>query len=364
MPIKFRCNYCRQFLGISRAQAGGIVDCPTCGRSIRVPQLDGTQQPLPAPELNLQDTHLARALEELARLGAAEPQEFVNSSGPGEEPDEIENEIPQPIPEPIPIEVPIPPTPVAIQPALAPDATSESAPGNSASAAALPLDVLTELATLTPPPSLPDRVPSAGAEPVRTARTPVRRSPLICTALLVLVFLGGMLFERFVRVLESNRPAEPVPGPDKPVDPVAPSVVSGRITYKSGDGTSQADRGARILAFPSERSGEAKLSVVGFRPADSAADARVAGAGLQALGGGLATANDAGLYELPVPAGSYHLLILSHFQSRETDQPPAPELLKLLSAYFDKPEDLLGRVQFEFSPLRVRGTGDVRDHSF
>jgi len=363
MPIKFRCNYCRQFLGISRAQAGGIVDCPTCGRSIRVPQLDGTQQPLPAPELNLQDTHLARALEELARLGAAEPQEFVSSNGPGEEPDEIENEIPQPIPEPIPIEVPIPPTPVAIQPALPPDASNETASGNSASAAAFPLDVLTELATHTPP-SQPERVPSAGDEPVRTVRSPVRRSPLVSSALLILVFLGGMLFERFVRVLESNRPAELVPDPDKPADPVAPSVVSGRITYKSSDGTSQADRGARILAFPSERSGEAKLSIVGFRPADSAADARVAGAGLQALGGGLATANDSGQYELSVPAGSYHLLILSHFQSRETDSPPAPELLKLLSVYFDKPEDLLGRVQFEFSPLRVRGTGDVRDHSF
>ena len=85
MPIKFRCNYCRQFLGISRAQAGGIVDCPTCGRSIRVPQLDGSLQPLPEPELNLQDAQLARALEELARLGSSDPQPVARQTQSDEE---------------------------------------------------------------------------------------------------------------------------------------------------------------------------------------------------------------------------------------------------------------------------------------
>ena len=71
MPIKFRCSYCRQFLGISRNRAGEVFDCPTCGRTIRVPSLDGTVAPVPAPELNAADAHLARALDELAAL--AEP---------------------------------------------------------------------------------------------------------------------------------------------------------------------------------------------------------------------------------------------------------------------------------------------------
>src|SRR6185436_14271417 len=100
VPIKFRCNYCRQFLGISRAQAGGIVDCPTCGRSIRVPQLDGTLQPIPQPELNLQDAHLARALDELARLASGDSQPGPIPTG-REVDEDVENEIPQPIPEPI-----------------------------------------------------------------------------------------------------------------------------------------------------------------------------------------------------------------------------------------------------------------------
>ena len=69
MPIKFRCQHCRQFLGISRAQAGGIVDCPTCGRTIRVPELDGTVAPLPKPGLDPKDSKLAAALSELASIG-------------------------------------------------------------------------------------------------------------------------------------------------------------------------------------------------------------------------------------------------------------------------------------------------------
>lgn len=68
MPIKFRCQHCRQFLGISRSKAGEIFDCPTCGWTLRVPDLDGTIRPLPDPGLNMQDSKLAKALDELASM--------------------------------------------------------------------------------------------------------------------------------------------------------------------------------------------------------------------------------------------------------------------------------------------------------
>ena len=72
MPIKFRCQQCRQFLGISRSQAESVVDCPTCGRTIRVPALDGTIRPLPKPGLDPQDSKLTAALDELASIGEME----------------------------------------------------------------------------------------------------------------------------------------------------------------------------------------------------------------------------------------------------------------------------------------------------
>ncbi|WP_145456200.1 zinc ribbon domain-containing protein [Gimesia panareensis] len=70
MPIKFRCQHCDQLMGISSSKAGDVVDCPTCGMSVRVPGLDGEVAPLPKPRLDLKDAELANALDELAALGS------------------------------------------------------------------------------------------------------------------------------------------------------------------------------------------------------------------------------------------------------------------------------------------------------
>jgi hypothetical protein len=37
MPIRFRCVYCNQLLGISRRKAGTVVRCTTCGGQLIVP---------------------------------------------------------------------------------------------------------------------------------------------------------------------------------------------------------------------------------------------------------------------------------------------------------------------------------------
>lgn len=57
-------------MGISRSKAGEIVDCPTCGLSVRVPGLDGAVAPIPQPKLDLKDAKLSSALDELAAIGA------------------------------------------------------------------------------------------------------------------------------------------------------------------------------------------------------------------------------------------------------------------------------------------------------
>lgn len=80
MPIKFRCQHCRQFLGISRAKAGEIFDCPTCGWTLRVPDLDGTIKPLPGPGLDLEDSKLAEALDELASMDSSAQGEAIRSA--------------------------------------------------------------------------------------------------------------------------------------------------------------------------------------------------------------------------------------------------------------------------------------------
>jgi hypothetical protein len=40
MPIRFRCAYCNQMLGIARRKAGTVVRCPTCAGEVIVPMPD------------------------------------------------------------------------------------------------------------------------------------------------------------------------------------------------------------------------------------------------------------------------------------------------------------------------------------
>jgi DNA-directed RNA polymerase subunit RPC12/RpoP len=40
MPIRFRCSYCNQLLGISRRKSGTSVRCPTCAGQVLVPEQD------------------------------------------------------------------------------------------------------------------------------------------------------------------------------------------------------------------------------------------------------------------------------------------------------------------------------------
>jgi hypothetical protein len=44
MPIRFRCAYCNQLMGIGRRKAGTIIRCPRCAGEVIVP----AEQPLPA----------------------------------------------------------------------------------------------------------------------------------------------------------------------------------------------------------------------------------------------------------------------------------------------------------------------------
>jgi phage FluMu protein Com len=51
MPIKFRCKYCNQLMGIARRKAGTDVNCPTCNGILRVPFEDAAEGTGPAPVL-------------------------------------------------------------------------------------------------------------------------------------------------------------------------------------------------------------------------------------------------------------------------------------------------------------------------
>src|SRR6516162_1467871 len=56
MPIRFRCAYCNQLMGIAHRKAGSVVRCPKCAGEIIVPVPEGMAPPTmpevaPSPEM-------------------------------------------------------------------------------------------------------------------------------------------------------------------------------------------------------------------------------------------------------------------------------------------------------------------------
>lgn len=319
-----------------------------------MPGLDGRVQPLPKPELNLEDHHLVAALDELAGLGeTGHPQPEPAAAALAVS--EPESQSPQILPEPIPIELPLPPEPV--RPSVGGLAQPETA---TLDRAALEQE-LTTLAAQAPALATPA---IAEAEPLSP---PDRWWPplLIGAVVAAAAFASGLFVGR--RSAPSAPPtiAQPEPEQPTPVEESSAAVV-GRITYQTDSGDSRPDRGARVIVFPIEADLKNKLPVLGFRPADTSAEFESAAATWQALDGALATVDDRGEYRLDLPAaGTYPILVLSRFQTRDESQPIDGELQKLLSRYFERPEDLLGRLKFHFGKIHYRGTAtEVWDHAF
>src|SRR5437870_12831859 len=46
MPIRFRCAYCNQLMGIARRKAGTVIRCPNCAGQVIVPNPEpGAEEP-------------------------------------------------------------------------------------------------------------------------------------------------------------------------------------------------------------------------------------------------------------------------------------------------------------------------------
>jgi hypothetical protein len=365
MPIKFRCQHCRQLLGISRQKAGDVVDCPQCGRTLRVPRLDGRIAPLPEPEWDLKDSNLARALDELASIGH-EPDDVPDSAPLDDPAVAVATPVLAPPPPRVAVEAPLPAVPV-------------SAPQPVRTFAATPSDGSLDkaLAVLAAAPAA-DAIRTAAMTPATMTRT----SPAVSQPrqLVTFVVLAAVSFAfGYVVGSRSNATAPESPTAAKNsgdgraaqapatngADP-AGAKLSGRITYVTQSGDSRPDRGARVIVFPPQRAGSAKLSVVGFRAADEAADMHVAAASLKALGGALAVVGEDGTYSLAVPGpGEYQVLVLSHFQPRDSDKQMTPRLRSLLESYFDRPDQLLGSLDYNHAQVRHKGAdAEIWDYSF
>jgi hypothetical protein len=142
--------------------------------------------------------------------------------------------------------------------------------------------------------------------------------------------------------------------------------LAGRITYETADGQILPDAGARVLLLPENRPGTTLLSIDGFRAGASETDAQLARDALKMLGGTFAIADPEGRYRAELSSsGLYELLMISRYQPRSAVTTPA-ELVKALGRFFDRPAQLIGQTQFEYtSHFRFAGRDSaVRDQVF
>ncbi len=79
MPVRFRCSYCNQLLGISRRKIGLPVKCPTCQGQVIVPPRDTEEAAPPAlapvgtPQRQFEQSDFLAMLEKPPVLAAAAP---------------------------------------------------------------------------------------------------------------------------------------------------------------------------------------------------------------------------------------------------------------------------------------------------
>lgn len=382
MPIKFRCVHCGQYLGISRSKAGTVVDCPTCGRSVGVPQKDGQAERVDSPSLNHDDSELAEALREVAAIAQSshvptsrKPPESRHNSDARET-----REVYAPPPQVVPAKPLSPAKPIEPEPQPSPElAEPEDFPNrdfaenaDATLAENAPLSKLATLADGEPNQSAADskKKPAASGQLRRTNEIPWKMG----LALILVGFvatLAGFALGRWDRKsqTENERPAAKELSPDSSAQSDSDAAkehadllsrfgdvaFTGTVKFAQGERSPvQPDAGAWVYAFPSDRAGEEKIPVDWLKekgPAEYATGHVLVVAALRALGGNAVKAGEDGGFELRLPEkGEYRILVCSA-QIRRSPDPPVPEALtKLLEDYVDDPVAFLDDRQFFYQP--------------
>lgn len=330
MPIKFRCRYCQQLLGIAQNKAGSTVDCPACGRTLRVPVPDGHSEAASPARREVHDASLLQALDELAQIGEIPPGEA----------EVVDASVSLP-----PLNSPKPTAPVAL-PAQQPVPTE--LPLDSFSQAA---GVLAELAATRPPAvGAPHGKPSSAAAistdqssfPKRVAGYSGWKTLWAVGGVsLVLGFGAGYEFARLGTISPQpvTEQTSQNPGDATPTDP----LLHLQVRYLHTDGQLKPDQGAVVIVLPAKhpapqplwpgnqlRPGTPLLPETVQQVADS--------------GGVIVLLTEQGTATMSVPqAGTYQVYVLSHYAGQPTGTGAATETLRELGHWWADPAQFVGR---------------------
>ncbi|WP_166824722.1 hypothetical protein [Thalassoroseus pseudoceratinae] len=357
MPIRFRCQHCKQNLGISRSKAGEVVDCPTCGRSIEVPQRDGQAKDARRPQMNFRDPAVAKAMREIQLLGDDIAKPKTDSSR--ESSSEMESAV-----ESMPI--------MLSEPEVAPPPALEIAPA--------PTNQPTSEPTGLPPEQTPERQRNELEELAREADEHAGHSssvgqpsqlsiPLIGGLVLAFGLMMGLGMGYFFsdsdsgeskgdgetssQAEEQPNQAPPTPVPDS--DETNVTVVSGVITYDPENATTRPDSQSLVILLATSRLGEVMIPGESLWEPVESSDFQVAAAALELIGGQAALTDSEGKFSLTVPSSEpHHFLVVSRHTMRE-DSAIDAALNDVLKEYFEQPRQLLGKRAYHVEMLTLSG---------
>lgn len=389
MPIQFRCQYCQQLLGISRSRAGSMVDCPACGRSLRVPAENGTPAKATSQRKAQADTRLLNALAELSGLGE------LNTSPEPTPP----STTPQPRSPKLTLASPVSPRPTntsADQMRIVPlktgtsDALEELA---GIPAEELPDDISElEEPELLDEPAAQEAADSASSTPARksdsfqealkeltslptvtaavTPTAPVsRRSGLFLWIIPLITgattFVAGYQTGKLgsTDVPNSNTQVTPdnaatAKSPEaarespKPVIAAEPGSLQGTVKYRNSAGEMVPDDGALVLLVPSRNTAQLKLDGRPLREESHSVARRSIEAALDVLQISVTRVGADGTFSLPQKhKETQRLVVISRHKSRSEGESVAGDAQQTLTEWFESTSHLVGRLTAKMTAI-------------
>jgi hypothetical protein len=294
MPIRFRCEYCGQLMGIARRKAGQLVDCPKCHHEIRVPESDQPERP--KSDL-LEHSQFERWLETPAGKAATARRA---ASGAAEQPSSDE-------------------------PWSANEAPRRSFAGEHN-----------------------DLLGFVQQRPVWTAAA-------LVAAFILGVLVGRYLLPSRAKasVAHSAAPAASSLQVDAANETVAvkaaPSdepLVQGSVVFQR-DGKKRPDEGSSILVLPADQKPTEKIVSLGVRPEDHALKHQPGVDQIRRMGGAFGYVRADGQFSIPVArSATYFVLILSRHVDRPARQAIFPDELSILNQYFANVPELVRDREF------------------
>ena len=349
MPVQFLCPQCRQLLSVGTRKIGSSVNCPRCGTATIVPE----QQAAAA------DVSAAKAQRPEGGAGMVELVVF----------DDVPDLLGQ--------------NPASPPPAYgaAPSYGAASPYGTGAGYGGSPAYGSTPAYSASPSTWQAPAAGGAGATSPGAGGLPTNIAPrrpglgLAQDLLLVsrkAVYVQGVLFlvvaagafglGYLIGRGQGSAAADNAQAKKAAQEKV---VYSGAISFAAAGGAGQPDAGAVVVLLPAAGQPPRKFSSLGLRPQDApgkVGDATIAA--IQEFGGDFVRTDDAGSFQLVVPTGNYHLLVVSRQGTRKAGQVMAAKDVTEMASYFEVPADLIGNRQHFWGAVSLAGAPPAWTHTF